>query len=86
MARYELRFKPSAVKEVEGLAWRADRQRVVERISALADQPRPRGCRKLSGEDGYRIRQGDVRIVYTIDDSARIVRVLKVAHRREVYR
>lgn len=86
MARYDLRFKPSAVKEIEGIGRRADRQRVVDRIAALAEEPRPPGCRKLSGEGGYRLRQGEIRIVYTIDDPARIVRIVKVAHRREVYR
>lgn len=86
MARYELRVKPSAAKEIEGVGRRVDRQRVVDRIAALADEPRPPGCRKLSGEEGYRLRQGEIRIVYTIDDPARIVRIVKVAHRREVYR
>lgn len=86
MARYELRVKPSAAKEIVGIGRRADRQRVVDRIAALTDEPRPPGCRKLSDDEGYRLRQGEIRIVYTIDDRARIVRILKVAHRREVYR
>ena len=86
MAGYELRIKPSAVKEVEGISTRADRRKVVGRIQSLASEPRPHGCVKLSGREQYRIRQGWYRIVYSVDDDGRVVLVVKVGHRRDVYR
>jgi mRNA interferase RelE/StbE len=56
------------------------------RIRGLADDPRPPGSENLSGEDRYRLRQGDYRVVYAIDDDRRIVEIVKIGHRREVYR
>ena len=85
MAHYELRIKPSAVKELEALQIR-DRRRVVTRIQALAEDCRPPGCEKLTGGDRYRIRQGVFRVLYEVDDAARIVTVVKIGHRRDVYR
>ncbi len=61
-------------------------RRIAPRIDSLAQDPRPAGCEKLTGVDGYRIRVGDYRIVYLIDDATEIVTVAKVGHRREVYR
>ena len=86
MARFEVLIKRSAVKEIESIPRKKDRQRVVRRIGQLADDPRPPGCRKLSGRDRYRIRQGSYRIVYAIEDERLIVYVVKVGHRRDVYR
>ncbi|MGH8532967.1 MAG: type II toxin-antitoxin system RelE family toxin [Gammaproteobacteria bacterium] len=87
MAEYRLLIKPSAVKEIEAIGVKKDRQRVIARISALSGDPRPSRCEKLAGsEDRYRIRQGNYRVVYTIDDVGRVVEVFKVGHRREVYR
>ena len=87
MAGYRLLIKPSAGKEIEALGHKKDRQRIVNRIAALASEPRPAGCDKLAGAEGcYRIRQGQFRIVYAIDDATRTVEVVKVGHRREVYR
>jgi len=86
MAGYELRIKPSAVKEIERLPRREDRRRIVSRIQALAGTPRPEGAVKLSGQEQYRVRQGSYRIVYSVDDAERIVVVVKVGHRRDVYR
>jgi mRNA interferase RelE/StbE len=63
-----------------------DRRRIVERISKLAENPRPPGCEKLSGRDKYRVRQGRYRIVYSIEDQDLIVYVIKVGHRKDVYR
>ncbi|RPI20291.1 MAG: type II toxin-antitoxin system mRNA interferase toxin, RelE/StbE family [Acidobacteria bacterium] len=85
MARYKLLIKVSAAKEIEGIPKR-DRQRVINRITKLADDPRCAGCEKLSGQERYRVRQGRYRILYTINDEEVIVVVVKVAHRREVYR
>ena len=87
MAGYKLLIKPSAGKEIEALGQKKDRQRVVNRIAALASEPRPTGCEKLAGAEGrYRIRQGQFRIVYAVDDASRTVEVVKIGHRREVYR
>jgi len=86
VARYSLEIKPSASREIEGLPTKKERRLVVDRIFKLADNPRPPGSEKLSGEDKYRVRQGAYRIVYEIDDAKLAVRVVKVGHRREVYR
>ena len=85
MASYSLRIKPSAVKELEALPTK-DRRKIIARIEGLASEPRPHGCEKLSGLEQYRVRQGDYRAVYGVDDDVRLVLVVKVGHRREVYR
>ncbi len=85
MASYKLLIKPSAVKELENLPDK-DRARVVYRIQGLSEDPRPRGCEKLSGDDKYRIRQGEYRILYQINDDQVVVIVVKVAHRKVAYR
>jgi mRNA interferase RelE/StbE len=74
------------VKEIEAVPRKKDRQRIVKRIEQLGDEPRPAGCQKLSGHDRYRIRQGQYRIVYGIEDDKLIVYVVKVGHRKDVYR
>ena len=84
MESYNLLIRRSAAKEIEALPPK-DRRRVVEKIQALADNPRPPGCEKLSGADKYRLRQGDYRILYEIPDRDLIVTVVKVGHRRDVY-
>lgn len=86
MARYRILIKPSAAKEIESIPLKRDRQRIVERISKLADNPRPPGCEKLSGQNKYRVRQGRYRIVYSMEDQDLVVYVIKVGHRKEVYR
>jgi mRNA interferase RelE/StbE len=85
VASYRLLVKPSAVKEIEALT-RQDRPRIVARISSLARDPRPPGCEKLSGRDQYRLRQGNLRILCEIQDLDLVVVVVRVGHRREVYR
>jgi mRNA interferase RelE/StbE len=85
VASYRVLIKRSASRELEGLELK-DRQRVVNRIRKLADDPRPQGCEKLSGNDKYRIRQGEIRIVYEIADHEFTVTVVKIGHRRDVYR
>ena len=85
MASYRVGFKRSAAKQLDGLSVK-DRRRVAKRISALAEDPRPHGSEKLSGEEKYRLRQGDLRIVYGIDDKESVVTVVRIAHRRDVYR
>jgi mRNA interferase RelE/StbE len=86
VARYKLRIKKSAAKELEAIPRKADRRRIVARIESLTDDPRPDGCRKLSGSERYRIRQGRYRIVYTIEDDVLVVYVVKVGDRKNVYR
>lgn len=86
MARYSLRIKKSARKELEAITTKADRQPIVKRIQALADDPRPRGSRKLSGFERYRIRQGRYRILYTIRDTELVVYVIRIGDRKDVYR
>jgi mRNA interferase RelE/StbE len=81
-----LLIKPSAVKDIEAIPLKRDRQRVVERISKLAEDPRPSGSEKISGQDKYRVRQGRYRILYAIADQDLIVQVVKVGHRKDVYR
>lgn len=86
MARYKLFIKPSAVKEIEAVVRKKDRQRMITRIRELKKNPRPPGCEKLSGIDKYRLRQGPYRIIYLIQDEEFSVTVVKVGHRKEVYR
>ena len=85
MAGYRVLIKRSAAKELEDLPKR-DRQRVVARIAALATDPRPTAREKLSGEEKYRLRQGVSRILYEIDDPEASITVVKIGHRRDVYR
>ena len=86
MARYRLEIKRSAARELAALPTKKDRRLVVARSSKLADDARPPGSEKLVGNDRYRVRQGLYRIIYEVDDAARVVCIVKIAHRREVYR
>ena len=85
MASYRLLIKPSAVKELEAVPAK-DRRRLVARLRRLSTDPRPPGCEKLSGHDLFRIRQGDYRVLYSIEDQALVILVIKVGHRGAVYR
>ena len=82
---YRLLLKKSAERELRKIP-KADLQRITERINELAAAPRPSGSEKLAGQDSYRIRQGDYRVVYTINNDERLVEIIKIGHRREVYR
>ena len=86
MAKYRVGIKPSAVKEIEAIPRKKERQQIIKRIGLLADNPRPAGCTKLSGYDRYRIRQGSYRIVYGIEDDELVVYVVRVGHRKDIYR
>jgi mRNA interferase RelE/StbE len=87
VASYSVRIKTSAARELAAVEPRGLRTRIVSRIENLARAPRPPGSQKLAGEsERYRIRQGAYRIVYAVDDERRIVEVVKIGHRREVYR
>ena len=85
MDSYKLLIRRSAEKELRDIP-KPDLGRIIQRIQALSARPKPHGCEKLSGEEKYRIRQGDWRIVYEVDDAARVVEIFKIGHRREVYR
>lgn len=85
MAKYSLEIKQSAQKELDALD-DAVFARIDRKILTLAGNPRPPGCKKLRGhKDQWRIRVGDWRVVYFIDDGAKLVTIARVAHRREVY-
>ena len=87
MAAYSILIKTSAGRELERLGTKTDRTRIVERIQALADDPRPHGCEKLAGySDRFRIRQGNYRVVYLVDDLRREVTIYRVGDRKDVYR
>ena len=85
MARFELRFKASVVRDLRGIP-QADVRRILDRIETLRDEPRPAGSVKLSAQERYRLRQGNYRILYTIADAEVVVEIVKIGHRREVYR
>ena len=85
MGSYKTLIKPSAVKEIEAIPQR-DRRRIVARIQGLSSNPRPPDSEKLSGQDKFRLRQGRYRIVYSVEDAESSVLIVKVGHRKEVYR
>jgi mRNA interferase RelE/StbE len=87
VGKYRLLIKPSAAKEIEAIPRKKDRQRIVNCIQALAENPRPSGCEKLSGQrNRYRVREGYYRILYSVEDKGLLVYIVKVGHRKEVYR
>ncbi len=83
--RYQVSIKRSAEKELFALS-AAVRERIIPRLLALEDNPRPTGAKKMQGEDSYRLRVGDYRVLYTINDQNRVVMIYAIGHRREVYR
>ena len=85
MARYKLEFKRSVAKDLRPIP-KKDVRRILERIEALPGNPRPAGCEKLSGLERYRIRQGRYRILYEIIDDQLLVTVVKIGHRRSIFR
>jgi mRNA interferase RelE/StbE len=86
VADYRLLITASAAKELDAVGTKKDRQRIVTRIRALGRDPRPLGCQKLTAREQYRVRQGPYRIVYEIDDADSIVTIIKIGHRRGIYR
>jgi mRNA interferase RelE/StbE len=83
VAQYRLLIKASAAKELKAISTKKDRQRIVKRIQGLESNPRPRGSRKLSGKERYRMRIGQYRIVYAIEDYELVVYVVKIGHRKD---
>ena len=86
MSRYRVEFVPAAVRQLESIT-RKQQVRIASKIDALASDPRPAGCMKLKGSgDIYRIRVGDYRILYQVNEDILLVLVIKVAHRKEAYK
>ena len=83
--KYEIRIVHAAEKEMDKLP-RAIHMRISSRILSLEDNPRPGSAKKLSGREEYRLRVGDYRVLYTIDDRNKVVTIFAVGHRREAYR
>jgi mRNA interferase RelE/StbE len=84
MAKYKIEIKKSAVKELNDLPAN-DLKRIIQKIQNLTYEPRPPGCKKLTGEEKYRIRSGNYRILYIIEDDILIIYIVKIGHRRDVY-
>ncbi|MEM9481890.1 MAG: type II toxin-antitoxin system RelE/ParE family toxin [Verrucomicrobiota bacterium] len=82
---YEIIIKSSARKRL-GRIPSGDRERLLKKIISLSAEPRPVGSVKLTATEAYRIRQGDYRIIYTIQDSILVVEVIRIGHRRDVYK
>ena len=84
MARYKIVIKKSVAKDLRNIP-KKDVKRIVSAIRSLASNPRPEGAKKLSSQERYRLRQGNYRILYTIEDDVLTVYVVKVGDRRDVY-
>ena len=85
MGKYKIYIKPTAIKELQKIPKR-DVNRIIDKIRSLSSNPRPTGCEKLSADEKYRIRQGRYRIVFSIEDNQLIVLVIKIGHRKDVYK
>ncbi|MBU1474531.1 MAG: type II toxin-antitoxin system RelE/ParE family toxin [Acidobacteria bacterium] len=85
MDSYKIFFRRSVIKELKNVP-KKDLQRIMKRIEKLARNPRPQGYEKISGQDHFRIRQGNYRIVYSIQDDELTIWIVKIGHRREIYR
>ena len=82
---YEIELRRQAQRSLDRLP-RKDFDRIIEDIKQLAETPRPKGVEKIKNTGLWRIRQGDYRIVYSIDDSEQLITILRIGHRREIYR
>jgi mRNA interferase RelE/StbE len=85
MAKYNILIKESAAKELEAIP-KKNLKHIIQKIHSLAENPRPHGVQKLTTQERYRIRHGDHRTVYSIEDETFTVHIYKIGHRREVYR
>jgi len=84
MGAYKIYFKKSVLKDIEKIPDK-DLKRIIKKIETLSEDPRPPGHEKLSDQEKYRIRQGNYRIIYSIQDDKLTVWIIKVGHRRDVY-
>ena len=83
---HRIEFKPSAVRALSGLPLK-DRRRIASKIDSLAENPRPRGAEKIEGRRNlYRVRSGDYRIIYEVQDKILLILVVKIGHRGEIYK
>jgi len=85
MAKYKIEFKKSAVKELKSIP-KKDLKKFLSKINNLSDNPRPNGSVKLTSREQYRIRHGNYRILYSIEDDLLVIFVVKIAHRQDVYK
>jgi mRNA interferase RelE/StbE len=85
MAEYRVYFRVSVEKDLIAIP-KSDLKKILQRIKKLSENPRPSGCEKLTGQERYRIRQGRYRIVYSIQDRELTVWIVKVSHRKDIYR
>ena len=85
MAEYKIFFKKSVEKDFKVIPQK-DLKKILDRIETLAENPRPSGCEKLTGQQRYRLRQGRYRILYSVQDDELTVWVVKVGHRKDIYR
>ena len=85
MGKYRVEIKKSAVKDINSMP-RRDLRSVLDKIAVLSDNPRPHDCKKLSAQEKYRLRCGDYRILYSIEDVILIVNIVRGARRKDVYR
>jgi len=85
MDEYKILFKKSVWKDFQSIADK-DLKRILKQIQSLSINPRLPGCEKLSGQERYRLRQGRYRIIYSIQDDALTIWVIKIGHRGDVYR
>jgi len=85
MGRYRLLVKKSVARDLRAIP-KKDVRRILKRIETLTVNPRPNGCEKLTDQERYRVRQGSYRIIYEVQDDALVVVVVKVGHRKNVYR
>jgi mRNA interferase RelE/StbE len=85
VAKFNLVFKESVSKDLKDVS-KQDVQRILERTDALRNDPHPFGSVKLSGKEYYRVRQGNYRIIYEVQDTQLVIILIKVGHRRDVYR
>jgi mRNA interferase RelE/StbE len=85
MAEYEILFRESVWKDVRKIS-KKDLRNILKRIEGLSEDPRPAGREKLTGQEHYRLRQGRYRIIYSIRDFELTVWVVKIGHRKDVYR
>ncbi len=85
MAKYKIKIKKTALKEIRSLPKKAIKI-ILKKINSLIDNPRPLDCKKLCAQEKYRIRVGNYRILYSIEDNVLTVYIVKVGHRKDVYR
>ena len=85
MAEYRIFFKKSVQKDLSAIP-KSNLKKILKKIQGLADDPRPLGCEKLTGQERYRLRQGRYRILYSIQDDELSIWIVKVGHRKDVYR